>query len=211
MHALQPLRIEKTAGVADDQPAIEVISWHRVPAAVGQRFRAIAHQLAAFENVAYKRMRLPDLKRRVGIETRVLVFEGDHQTNRHAIVRKAVNPAASVRLRGDRPTQGVRNVTRLDFAPLYVPQLLDAQAIGLWIDIGKVLFGDELFRERTARAFGQHSDLGSQFVAWREICFGVAVSVQAFIFGDDTGDAVAFVDQIRAAKFLEDADTCSFD
>src|SRR5205823_9370527 len=45
----------------------------------------------------------------------------------------------------------------------------------------------------------------------REVVFGLAVLVDALVFGDDTGDAVALVNEFGTAKFLEDVDASGFD
>src|ERR1700719_1704376 len=87
MDSLESLRIEETARVADDQPAIQIISWHGVPATVGQRFCAVTHKFSAIENFSEERMSLPLLKCGVGIESRIGVFERHHQSDGYAIVR----------------------------------------------------------------------------------------------------------------------------
>ena len=98
MNALEPLRIQEAAGIADDEAAIHIIARHGIPAAVGQRLRAVAHQLAAVEKIAHIGMRLQGLKRRVRIEARVFILQRDHQSDGDAIVLQAVNPAAAVHL-----------------------------------------------------------------------------------------------------------------
>ena len=103
------------------------------------------------------------------------------------------------------------DVAGSDFAGLDVPQFLDADAVDLRIDVVEFFCGDEIFCERAARAFGEDSDFGAEFVAGSVVVFGLAVFVEAFVFGDDAGDAVAFVDQLRAAKFLEDVYASGFD
>ena len=79
------------------------------------------------------------------------------------------------------------------------------------IDVVEFFCGDEIFCERAARAFGEDGDFGAEFVAGRVVVFGLAVFVEAFVFGDDAGDAIAFVDELRAAEFFEDVDAGGFD
>src|SRR5215470_19135548 len=62
VNALEPLRVEKASGVTDDKAPIDISARHRVPAAIGQRLRAIANELAAVEKFPQKRMRFPGLK-----------------------------------------------------------------------------------------------------------------------------------------------------
>ncbi len=52
MNSLQPLRIQEAGGVAEDHPAVAGNRRNRPPAAVGQRLRAVANHLAAFEQLA---------------------------------------------------------------------------------------------------------------------------------------------------------------
>src|ERR1700675_3279442 len=86
--SFEPLRIEETAGIADDQAAIEVISWHGVPATVGQRFCAVTHQVSGIENFFEERMSLPLLECGVRIEARICVLERHYEADGYAIVRK---------------------------------------------------------------------------------------------------------------------------
>jgi hypothetical protein len=50
-----------------------------------------------------------------------------------------------------------------------------------------------------------------EFIARSEIGFGLAVFVEAFVFGDDAGDAFAFVNESGAAEFFKDIDAGGFD
>src|SRR5947207_13248457 len=78
-------------------------------------------------------MRLPGLKRGVGIELRVSVFESDNQADRDAIVGKGVNPAPAVHARGNGPAERVRDLAGLEASGLNGPVLLDAVTAGLSI------------------------------------------------------------------------------
>ena len=92
-------------------------------------------------------MRFPSLKCGVRIELWVRVFERDHESNGKATVGETVDPAAAVHVRRDWPAQCMRHKTRLDAPRLDVPQLLDADPVGLRIDIVELLCRNELFRE----------------------------------------------------------------
>jgi len=87
----------------------------------------------------------------------------------------------------------VRDVARLDAVLLDVPKFFDADAVGLLIDVVEFFRGDEIFGERAAGAFGEDGDFGAKFVAGSEVRFGLAVFVEAFVFGDNAGDAGPFV------------------
>ena len=149
-------------------------------------------------------MRLEFLKRFVRIEARIVIFEADHQADRNAIVAQAVNPAAAVHAGIERPAERVRHISRLDATFRHFPQFLDADAVDLRIQAVEFHPRDHFLGERSARPFGEHRHLGAQFVARREVVLGLAVLVDALVVGDDAGDSVAFVDQLRAGKLRED-------
>src|SRR5262249_10333271 len=139
------LRVEKTAGIADDQATIEIIARHGVPAAVGQRFRTVAHEFSTVEDICNERIRFPFLKRRVGIETRVGVFEGDNESDGDTSIGEPVNPSGAVHAGRDGPAGCVGDVSGLNFSGLDVPELFDADAVTLWINVVEFFLRDELF------------------------------------------------------------------
>ena len=142
-------------------------------------------------------MRLELLKRFVRIEARIVIFEASDHAQRDAIFAQAVNPSAAIHAGIERPAERVRHPARRDAAFGNFPQFLDADAVDLRIQAVEFLARDQFLGQRAARTFGQHGDLGAQFVAGREVVFGLAVLVEALVFGDDAGDAVAFVNQLR--------------
>ena len=75
-------RVHEAASVAGDQPAVEVHTRHRVPAALRQGFRAIADHLAAGQQVRHQRVLLELQERLVRIEHRVFVVEPGDKTDR---------------------------------------------------------------------------------------------------------------------------------
>ena len=135
MNALQPLRIQEAGGVAEDHPAIAGHRRNRPPAAVGQRLRAVANHLAAFEQLGHKRMPLELLQHALRIETRVGIVEPGDEAERDHIVLAAVNPGAAVFLRGQRPAHGVNHFAGSDAAGGNFPQFLYALAVGLRVAI----------------------------------------------------------------------------
>ncbi len=220
MDALQPLRIEKTSRIADDQSAVHVRARHRIPASVWQRLRAVAHQFSALENFLQEWMRLPNLKSGVRIEQRIGIFQCEHQTDGEPVVRQPVNPPSAVHVRGNRPAQRMRHVARREAPRLHVPQFLDPDPVALRVDVVELFLFYEFFCQRSARTLRQHRHLRAQFVARSEVGFRLAVLVEAFVFGDDAADAIAFVgrfaaairkDELRAAEFLEDVDASGLD
>ncbi len=104
----------------------------------------------------------------------------------------------------------MRDVAGLYTAGLNVPEFLDAYAVALRIDVVQIFGRNELLSEGTARAFGKDSNFGAEFVARREVVFGLAIFVEALVFRDHAGNAGAFVNQFGAAKFLEDVHSTCF-
>src|SRR6266568_546298 len=201
--ALEALRIQKARGVADNQPAVHVGSRHGVPATVRNRLRAVTHQLPAVENALQERMRLVFLERFVRVELRILVFQSDHQADGKAVVAEAVNPSSAVGAEIHRPAERMRDKPGLHAPQLHIPKLLDADAVGLRVDVVELFSGDQVFGQRAARAFGEHGDFRAEFVAGRVVVLGLAVFVHAFVFRYDSGDALAFINQLRAAELRE--------
>ena len=82
------------------------------------------------------------------------VLEREDEAYGEAIVGKTVDPSAAVHAGGDGPAKRVGDVARLNAIGLHVPEFLDADAIGLRIDVVEFFCGDEIFGERAAWAFG---------------------------------------------------------
>src|SRR6185437_7420997 len=101
--------------------------------------------------------------------------------------------------------------SRRDSPFRHIPQLLHADAIDLRIETIEPFFLYEMFGERTACPFGEHSNLRAKLVTWSEVVLGAIVLVASFILGDDSGDSIAFVDKLRAGKLREDVYARRFD
>ena len=83
--------------------------------------------------------------------------------------------------------------------------------VNLGIEAVEFQPGNETFGERTARAFREHGDFRAQLVAGREVVFRLAVFVDAFVFGQDAGDSIFFVEQFPSGKLREDIDAFFLD
>ncbi len=105
----------------------------------------------------------------------------------------------------------MRDVARRDSSRLHVPQFLDADSVALRIQVVEFFLLDKFFGKRTARALGQHRDFCAQLVARDVVVFRLAVLVEAFVFGDDSGDAIALVNKFGSAEFFEHVDARGFD
>ena len=183
--------------------AVHVAPRHRVPAAIGQRLRAIPHQLSALENPPDKRMRLEFLEGLVRIELRIRVFERHNHPERHPVVAHAVHPPAAVHIGTEWPAHRVRHKSCLDPSRLHFPQLLDPDPVHLGVQAVEPQPVDHFFRQGPVGAFRQYRHLCSHFISGREVVFGLAVLVHALVFGQDSGDPVALVNQLLPCKLCE--------
>src|SRR5258708_32628194 len=99
-------------------------------------------------------MRLILLERFVRIETRIVILEADHHSQRYPVPRKPVEPSSSVHARIQRPSERVGHIARLDASDRNVPQLLDSYGIDLRGEAIELQAVHHIFGERAARAFG---------------------------------------------------------
>ena len=90
-------------------------------------------------------MRFEFLKRGMRIEERIVIFERDDHTERHAIILHAVNPAAAIQIGAERPAERVRHVAGVDPSRLHIPEFLDSDAVDLRVEAVELQPVDELF------------------------------------------------------------------
>ena len=73
----------------------------------------------------------------------------------------------------------------------HVPDFLDASGIDLRIlGLVEIEFLDELFGQRTARAFGKNGDFRANIDSRFEVALSVAVLVDAFVAGSNADDLI---------------------
>src|SRR5271166_2633949 len=75
MNSLQPLRIQKASGIAEHHPSVSRQRRNAPPAAVGQRLRAVAHHLSAFQKLGDEGMLLEFLQYVLRVEAWIAVVE----------------------------------------------------------------------------------------------------------------------------------------
>src|SRR5271156_211680 len=135
MNSLEALRVEETGGVAENHPAIARDRGNRPPAAIRQRFRAVANHLAAFEQLRDERMLLEILQHVLWIDARIGIVEAGDEAERNDVVFASVNPGASILFGGQRPTHGVDDLAWSDAPRRNFPQLFYALAVSLRIAV----------------------------------------------------------------------------
>ncbi len=139
-------------------------------------------------------MLLERLQHMLRIEARVAIIESGNEAERNNIVFRAVNPRAAIFFRGQRITHRVDDFARLNAARRDFPQFLDSDSVSLRVAVfHQVEFFDELLRERSAGALGEHDDFRLDVVAGLEIRFWLVLLVNALIVRAHAGDAIAVV------------------
>src|SRR5579864_4007749 len=96
MDSFQTLRIQESGGVSNNHPAIASKRRNRPPAAIWQRFRAIAHHLAAIEQLRDKWMSLEFLQHVLRIGARIGIVKPNDEAQRNNVVLAPINPRAAV-------------------------------------------------------------------------------------------------------------------
>ncbi|VAY89696.1 conserved hypothetical protein [mine drainage metagenome] len=184
MAALDARGIEKTRLAAHHAAAREHELGQGQNAARGERARAIAQALAAFENGADGGMGFEALEFLERAEPGVAVVQSHHQAHRHLVVGQVVEERAAIGLAVQRPAGGVQHPARLGLLGRDFPQFLDADGVTLRVaSCVELVAGDELAPELAARAFGEHRVPGAQLHAELEMVGGSAVLAQAQVAG----------------------------
>ena len=166
MRALDLRDVEKPGGISHEQPAGKRELGERLESpladrarAVGDPVRAPARRRRSLERGADLRMGLESLELLERAEMRVGVVEPDHESHRDLVVFEVIEERAAVRGAVERPSQGVHDQPRLVLRGVDLPQLLDADPVGLRVCAGAQV---EAFEQRlgqmTAAALGEDCD-----------------------------------------------------
>ena len=211
MDPLQPHRVHEAGGIAHDQRTVRVAARDGVPAAFGQRLRAVAHHLPAVEQTLHQRVLLVVIESDVRIEHRILVVEADHEAERDLPLRHRVDEAAAELLEAQRIAHRVdhragRHAVRRNF-----PQFLDPNREERRMPARAELEGmRQLLREVAAHAVGEDRHLRVDVDAGLEGRLRLAVLPAAAIPGSHAEDPVALHQHVRAGKTREEIDPFRF-
>ena len=210
--ALEPHRVHEVRGVADDQAAVHEEARLRVPAALGQRLRAVLHHLPALEHARDERVQLEALERRIRIEQRILVVEADDEADRHLSVGHRVEPAAAELLLAQRVAQRVDHGAGRQAIPRDLPQFLDAdRELRRLAVLAELQDADQLLGEVAAHAVGEDRDLGLDVGARLEHAARLSVAADAAVAGADADHAVAIEQHRLPGKAPEQVDAFGLD
>src|SRR5207302_9822492 len=153
MNSLQPRRIEKACGVAEDHPSVARHRRNRPPTAIRHRLRSVADHLAALEQRRDEWMLLEVLQHVLRIEPRISVVEPGYKSERYDVIFRAVNPGAAVFFRRKRPAHGVDDFSGRHAASGNFPKLFYADAVRLRVRIlRQIELLNQVLGQRSARA-----------------------------------------------------------
>jgi hypothetical protein len=147
--------LRKPASSPISAPPGKISRGQALQAAGGDGARAVGQALAALEELADSGWVLKRCipRRATG---GVLVVEADHEAERDQVVLEVVDEAAAVGVGVHRPAGGVHDQAGTMHLGLDLPQLLDADAVGLRVDaVAQLELRLELLAEVAAAAFGE--------------------------------------------------------
>ena len=127
--ALDARHVDEAGRAAEQRAAGEHQLRHRLPAAFGDRARAVGDALAALEHVADGGMRLEALELLERRQIRVLVVEVDDEADRHEVLAVVIEERAAAGAVVERPAERVLHEAGLVLLRLDLPQLLEADAV----------------------------------------------------------------------------------
>ena len=205
---LDARHVHEAGGAADERAAGKDQLRHRLPAALGQRARAIGEALAAFERCADQRVGLEALEFVERRQRRVLVVEMDDEADRDQPIVVMVFERAARGAAAERPAEAVLHQPGLELRRRDPPDLLQADRVFLRLaPIGEPEAGDRLLAERAARAFGEQDVFAAQLHAAGEARLRLAVAADAHVAGRDADDfAVGAIEEFRRGEAGIDLD-----
>ena len=186
MGALDARHIDEARRAADQRAARKNELRHRLPAALGDRARAIADAGSAREGVAHDGMGLEALEFLERREIRVVVIEVQDESDRDEIVAVVIEERAAAGAVVERPAEGVLNEAGRVLVRRDLPQLLqaDAEFRRLAVAIEPVM-RDQSLAEMAARALGEQRVFAAQFHAAGERVLRLAVLADSHVAGGD--------------------------
>ena len=148
----------------------------------------------------------PALELFEGAQVGVAVVQPGDEAQGDFVVVRVVQKRAAVGAVVHRPTGGVQHEAGLVALGVDLPQLLDADAIGLRVLARvKLEFGDQLFAQVAARAFGEYGVFAVQLHTDLEVLARLAVLAQAHVAGGHALDrTVVVVQHLGGRKTGED-------
>src|SRR5579871_5817895 len=180
--ALDLGHIDESGGTADEGAAGEGELGNRLESAFVDRPGAIGDAPAALEQGTDRRMGLEALEFLEGAEPGVGIVEADDEADGYLPILEMIEEGAAVDVAGERPADRMDDLARLMLGRIDLPELLEADAVGLRIGSEtKLVAFDQLLGEGTTAAFGEQGELAVQLDPGREIGRRLAILADAHI------------------------------
>src|SRR5215468_11393500 len=156
-------------------------------------------QSAAFENALDIRMRLEFLKPLMWIETRIEVIQPNDEPDRDPAAGHVVDETSAELFIAQRPSHSVNDSAAGAGLFRHVPYFFHTDCEDLRIAVPvQVELPDQLFRQRSSRAFCQYCDFCANVGPGFEVGLWLSVLVNAFVPCSYTNDRVVFAEQAGA-------------
>src|SRR5262249_27992591 len=149
---------------------------HRLPAALGERARAVGEPLAAFERRAHQRVGLEALELLERREIRILVVEVHDEADGDELLVEMIEERAATGAVAERPAEAVLHQARPVPLRRHLPQLLQAEAELLRLaPLREIETLKQHLAEIAARALGEQRVFRTQLHAASEGVLVLAV------------------------------------
>ena len=157
----------------------------------------------------YPRVVLELLECLEGLEARIFVVETGDVTDVHAVAIEVIEKAAAVGPRVQRPANGVLYESRLGASCRELPELLDAETVGLRLSpVGQAEPSHEVFRHATAAPLREDRGVRADVGARRMVRARLALAVKAHVADAYADDAARVVEEcFRRRKAREYVDS----
>src|SRR5215813_3147177 len=144
-------------------------------------------QSAAFENGLDIRMRLEFLKPLMRIETRIEIIQPNDEPDRDPAAGHVVDETSAELFIAQRPSHRVNDPAAGACLFRHVPYFFytDCEDLRIAVPV-QVELPDQMFRQRSARTFGQYGDFCANVGPGFEVGFRFSVLVDAFVPGSYT-------------------------
>ena len=196
VHALDARHVDEARGAADQRAAGEGQPRHRLVAAFGDRARAIGQALGAGKGVADLRVGLEALEFLERVDVGVFIVQMQHEADRDEVIVVVVQERAATGGIVERPAERVLHQTLLVPGGIDLPDFLEADAefrrLAILVERE---FGNQLFGQAAAGAFGKQRVLAEQFHAAGEGILRLAVAADAHVASGDAAHRTILVIQ----------------
>ena len=168
---------------------------------------AIGNALGALERAAQRGVRLVTLELFERGQPGVGIVEPDHHAHGDLILVQMVEEGAAIGMGIQRPARSVEHHPRAGLRRINLPELLDANPVGLGIaPCVELEFCDQLATKLAARALGEHRVLGQQLHAWLVGVRGLTITADTHVTrghaAHGTGLVIEDFHRGKARKYL---------